>query len=124
MPVEGGGSPPLVQEFEQVLQWQDAGRYAAESVGSSSDRYLGVGLEQTRLDNQAKREEEAKEKDFSRKRKRDIVWTLIAMSLGISLVGITVFYKSDSPEDRKLGMTAALTALSSIAGFAAGLGLH
>lgn len=112
-----------ISSLEEKLESQDQGRYRMEA-GGGSDEYLGWDLDERTKDKQAEREENAKEKDYSRARRRDLLWAFLITGGLIAGVGVTVFFKSDSPEDRKTGMAAAITAFSAISGLAAGLGFR
>lgn len=112
-----------VASLEEKLESQDQGRYRKEA-GGGSDEYLGWDLDERTKDKQAEREENAKEKDYSRARRRDLLWAFLITGCLIACAGVAVFFKSDSPEDRKTGMAAAITAFSAISGLAAGLGFR
>lgn len=114
---------PKVSSLEDTFESQDQGRYRREA-GGGSDEYLGWDLTERAKDNEAKRNEEAKEKDYSRARRRDLLWAFLITGGLIAGVGVIVFFKSDSAEDRKTGMAAAITAFSAISGLAAGLGFR
>jgi hypothetical protein len=129
VPRDGGLTVPrdgslTVLDLEDTFKNQDYSRYYRRGAGGGSDEYLGWDLDERTKDKQAEREENAKEKDYSRARRRDLLWAFLITGCLIACAGVAVFFKSDSPEDRKTGMAAAITAFSAISGLAAGLGFR
>ncbi len=115
---------PKVKSLEDTFEDQDHGRYRKEA-GGGSDGYQEWDQAEKAKDNQANRDEARKEKDYSRARRRDLLWAFLIIGGAIAIVGLIVFFKSDSAEeDKKTGMAAAITAFSAISGLAAGLGFR
>jgi hypothetical protein len=109
--------------LEDVLIKQSSGRYSKDEGKSSSIRYQEWDQEQRGLDRAADRDETKTAKDFSRSRKRDILWVFLFIVSLTTVLGLATFW-SPNAEDRKIGISAAVSAMSAIGGLAAGMGLQ
>ena len=116
-----GSSKVPVSDLEDTLS---GGRYAKDKEDHFILKYQVWDQEQRALDKGAERTEQAKEKDFSRERRRDTLWAFLGSACLIALFGLLVFASSQNQEDRKSGIAAALTALSAVGGLAAGMGFR
>ena len=109
------------EPLEQALSILNAGTFGK---GQASDEPSIHFRREDSLDKAAKRNEEEKQNDFSRQIKRYIIITLLVLTTSISFVGLHTFWFSKDSDQRKVGMSAAVAALTALAGLAAGIGLR
>ena len=115
---------PLEEPLEQALSNHNAGTFGKGQVSDEPSIHLGWTRQEESLDKAAKRNEEGKQNDFSREIKRYIITTLLVLTTLTSFVGLLTFWFSKDSDQRKVGISAAVAALTGLAGLAAGIGLR